>query len=196
MQGRIAMEKTDIRTRFTRKVLRESLVALMEEKPILNITIREICEHAGLSRSTFYAYYKDQYDLLRQIEEETFVEAEKLMQPYMAAVKKTSSREITALLTDFLQFIAGNSNSIQVLLSKNGDSACQKKFFRNSIEFARQFREAAGVKPQNEEADKYGLTFMVSGALALVQEWLENGMDTPAPELAKMLSRLTREALR
>jgi AcrR family transcriptional regulator len=194
------MEKTDIRIRFTRKVLRESLVALMEKKSILDITIREICEHAGLSRSTFYAYYKDQYDLLRQIEAETFVEAEKLMQPYMDAVKKSNGREITALLTDFLQFIAGNSNSIQVLLSKNGDSAFQEKFFRNGIEFARKFRKTfrktAGLKPQSEESDKYGLTFWVCGALALVQEWLKNGMDTPVPELAKMLTKLTREALR
>jgi hypothetical protein len=30
----------------------------------------------------------------------------------------------------------------------------------------------------------------------LVQEWLKNGMNTPAPELARMLARLTREALR
>ena len=32
--------------------------------------------------------------------------------------------------------------------------------------------------------------------LALVQEWLNNSMDTSALELAKTLARLTREALR
>jgi AcrR family transcriptional regulator len=190
------MEKTDIRIRFTRKTLRESLVALMEEKSILNITIKEICEHAGLSRSTFYMYYNDQYDLLRQIEEETFIESEKITLPYMDAERKPDSRELTALLSDFLRFIAGNSNSIQVLLSKNGDSAFQEKFFRNGIEFVRRFREAAGVKSQNGEADKYGSAFWVGGALALVQEWLKDGIDTPAPELAKILARLAREAFR
>ncbi|MDR1467754.1 MAG: TetR/AcrR family transcriptional regulator, partial [Spirochaetaceae bacterium] len=163
------MEKTDIRVRFTRNTLRESLIALMKEKSILNITIKEICEHAGLSRSTFYTYYNDQYDLLRQIEEETLIESEKITQPYLGAERKLNGWDLAAILTDFLQFIAGNSNSIQVLLSKNGDSAFQEKFFRNGIGFVRQFREAAGIKPQNDEADKYGSAFWVSGALALVQ---------------------------
>jgi AcrR family transcriptional regulator len=194
------MEKMDVRIRFTRKILRESLVALMEEKSILNITIKEICDRAGLSRSTFYTYYKDQYDLLRQIENDTFIEARKVMQPYMNLARKPGKVNAAVIFQDLLQYIAGNSNSIQVLLSENGDSAFQKKFFRNGIEFARQFRKTfrktAGLKPQSEESDKYGLTFWVSGALALVQEWLKNGMDTPVPELAKMLTRLTREALR
>jgi AcrR family transcriptional regulator len=62
----------------------------MKEKSVLNITIKEICEHAGLSRSTFYTYYSDQYDLLRQIEEETLVETDKILQPYLNAVRISS----------------------------------------------------------------------------------------------------------
>lgn len=34
----------------------------MKKKSIMDITIKEICALAGLSRSTFYTYYKDQYD--------------------------------------------------------------------------------------------------------------------------------------
>jgi AcrR family transcriptional regulator len=50
----------------------------MKEKSILDITIKEICEVAGLSSSTFYTYYNDQYDLLRQMEEEMLVETDKI----------------------------------------------------------------------------------------------------------------------
>jgi AcrR family transcriptional regulator len=190
------MKKTDIRIQFTRKVLRESLLALMKEKPILNITIREICEHAGLSRSTFYTYYDNQYDLLRQIENETFVESDRILQPHLSVLKKSNSLKSTVILEDMLQFIADNSNSIQVLLSKNGDSAFQRKFFRRSIEQALQFAKATGIKQSGEKMAEYSSVFWAGGMIALVQEWLQNGMDTPASELAKMLTRLMRDTLK
>jgi AcrR family transcriptional regulator len=191
------MEKTDIRVRFTQKTLRDSLVTLMKDKPILDISIRNICERAGVSRSTFYTYYNDQYDLIRQIEMETIAEMEKIIQPYLSAARKSSSQTTVALLLqDILQYIINNNNSIQVLLSENGDSGFQKKFFRNGIESLWKIIEALGVKMPDEQGTKYGFAFLVGGFLALVQEWLKNGMDTPAPELTKILVKLTREVLR
>jgi AcrR family transcriptional regulator len=190
------MKKTNIRIWLTQKILQESLISLMKEKPILDIAVKEICERSGLSRSTFYKYYHDQYDLLRQMEDEAFIETDKIIQPYLNGTKKSDGRITTALLQDILQSIADNSNSIQVLLSKNGDSASQKKFFRGGIETIRQFMEAACMKPQDKRVATYCSVFLIGGILSLVQEWLQNGMDTPAPELAKMLARLTRDTLR
>jgi AcrR family transcriptional regulator len=186
------MEKTDIRVRFTQKVLQESLLALMKEKSILDITIKEICEGAGLSRSTFYMYYKDQYDLLRQIEEQTFNEAEIIVR--LAKMKKKPSvREISVIFENTLQFIADNSNSIQVLLSENGDRSFQKKFFRRGIESSGKFTEIAAVTLRDKKDILYSSVYIVSGVIALIQEWLKNGMDMPVPEMAKLLARLTRE---
>jgi AcrR family transcriptional regulator len=188
-------EKPEIRVQVTRKVLQDSLIRLMETKPILNITNREICESAGISRTTFYHYYKDQYDLLRQIEEQTFIEADKIIQRHTKEARKTGGRGIADILRDILQFIADNSNSIQVLLSENGDSGFQKKFFRNGIEGIRQFTEAIGIKSQNKETAKYSFFFVLGGMLTFVQEWLKNDMDTSVPEMTKMLVRLTQEVL-
>jgi AcrR family transcriptional regulator len=189
------MEKVDFRVQVSRKVLQDSLLALMKEKPILHISIKEICEFAGLSRATFYAYYKDQYDLLHAIEEQTLIEAEAITRKYKMTAGKTGSREITIILQDTLQFVANNSNSIQVLLSENGDSDFQKKFFRKGIEKMSQFRESATAKSPDKEADKYDLVFVIGGMFTLVQEWLKNGMDIPVPKLAKILTKLTRGVL-
>jgi AcrR family transcriptional regulator len=187
---------TNIRVRFTQKTLQDSLVTLMKETSIMNISTRDICETAGISRSTFYTYYDDQYDLLRQMEKETIVEMEKIVQPYISGARKSSSQTITALLQDILRYIINNNNSIQVLLSENGDSAFQKKFFRNGIEYTWHIIEAVGIKAPDEKVAKYAFAFLVGGFLTLVQEWLKSGMDTPAPDLAKMLVKLMREALR
>ncbi|GHV89276.1 TetR family transcriptional regulator [Spirochaetia bacterium] len=188
------MEKTDIRARFTMKVLQDSLLALMKEKSIMDITIKEICALAGLSRSTFYTYCKDQYDLLRQIEEQLLTDAQKMIQQYIRAEKKSGKfivGKAALAFEEILQYIADNGNSMQVLLGENGDSGFQKKYFRIGIEEVRQLAEAVGAK----SADNYCFFYVVGGTLVLVQEWLKNGMDTPVPQIAKMLTRLMRDAL-
>jgi AcrR family transcriptional regulator len=190
------MKKMDIRTKFTQKVLKDSLVDCMKTTPIRDIPIKAICAGAGVSRSTFYSYYSDQYDLLQEIEKQTFIETDKIIQPYLEIAPKSRNRAVINLLQDILQNIADNSNSIQVLLSKNGDGVFQENFFRNGIEVARKITEGVGAKPQEDGATRYGFVFVVAGMLALVQEWLNNGMDTPVPELAKMLAKLTLESLR
>jgi hypothetical protein len=138
-------------------------------------------------------YYNNQYELLRQLEDEAFAETEKIFQK---GKMKSGGRVPAAFLQDILQSIADNGNSIQVLLSENGDSAFQKRFFRKGIEAIRQFTETAGIKVQDKVVARYRSVFLVGGILSLVQEWLQNGMDTPAPELAKMLARFTQDALR
>ena len=60
------------RVRYTRMALRESLLALLQQYPISRITVSRICEQADVNRSTFYLYYQDAFDLLRQIEDELY----------------------------------------------------------------------------------------------------------------------------
>jgi AcrR family transcriptional regulator len=190
------MEKTDIRVQFTRKVLRESLVELMKEKSILNISIREICEKAGLSRSTFYTYYKDQYELLEQMEEETFVELDRVIKKYNPSGALLAARELTALLEDVLRYVAGNYHSIQVFLSENGESGFQRKIAKFLADHIRQFRDTGQSKTiPDEKTLNYCSAFMRDGCVVIIQEWLKNGMDMGISDMAKLLARLVRGVL-
>ena len=56
----------DHRTRVTKILIRKSFMELLKNKPIQNISIKEICDKSGISRGTFYAHYTDIYDLLNQ----------------------------------------------------------------------------------------------------------------------------------
>jgi AcrR family transcriptional regulator len=186
-------KKEGRKVRYTKMVLKESLIELIREKPIAHISIKEICAVADIGRTTFYAHYRDQYDLLQQIQEQTFIEADKVFDRHRSKMKRLDRQEIAAMVQDILQFIIDNSNSIQVLLSENGDRAFQKKFFRKSIERIRQYVKDAEITYSDEKAFEYRFIFVAGGMIALIQEWLKNGMDTPAPDIAKMIARLTIE---
>ena len=44
----------------------KALLSLIEKKPFEYITISEICEKAGVNRSTFYLHYENTRDLLKE----------------------------------------------------------------------------------------------------------------------------------
>ena len=192
-------EKSDIRIRFTKKLIQESLIELMAKKSILNIRVNEICDLAGISRSTFYTYYDDQYDLLKQIEDQTFKAIEHITQNYRKDFRKNgaiSSAAMDEMVQGFINYIAENNDSIQVLLSENGDYLFQKRFFRNNIERLQEYRDVKEKKGLDDETIKCYSLFAVGGLLVVIQDWLKNGMNIPAPKMAKIMAGLMNRIMR
>ncbi len=51
------------------KIIRAVFETMVNEnKPVERITVREICEKTGINRSTFYAHYRDVYDVVEKVE--------------------------------------------------------------------------------------------------------------------------------
>ena len=57
-------DKEDRRTRRTRQLLRDALLALLKAKRYEDISVQDIIERADVARSTFYVHYIDKNDLL------------------------------------------------------------------------------------------------------------------------------------
>src|SRR5262245_35421101 len=64
--------RLDRRVRRTRDLLGSALVQLIQEKAFDAITVQEVLERAGVSRSTFYAHFSDKDDLLLSDADEFF----------------------------------------------------------------------------------------------------------------------------
>lgn len=52
---------------FTKKAIRDSFVKLLNEKPLSQITVRDIVDDCGVNRNTFYYYYQDLPQLMESI---------------------------------------------------------------------------------------------------------------------------------
>lgn len=75
--------KTDARVRYTVHMIQNVFLELLKEKPVAKITVKEICEHAEINRSTFYKHYQDVYDLMEKLENEAVEAFEKLLDSYV-----------------------------------------------------------------------------------------------------------------
>lgn len=112
--------KTDARVRYTKKVLRESLLSLMKSKPIKEITVKEVCEAAELNRATFYKHYRDCYDLLENIENE-------LIEDFAVSLKLVDSFEVTDLVTAIFDMIERNLELCRLLIFEHTDDTIIQK---------------------------------------------------------------------
>ena len=70
---------TDARVRYTKKMIRDSLFDCLKEKPLMNVTVREVCDRAGINRATFYYHYKDCHDVVEQLENEQIEEFRQIL---------------------------------------------------------------------------------------------------------------------
>ena len=66
----MAEKKINQRVMLSKRLIKESLTELLKTKGIHNLSVRLLCETAGINRTTFYKYYGSQYDVLAEMEEE------------------------------------------------------------------------------------------------------------------------------
>jgi len=179
------------KTRYTRMVLRDSLMELMKTKPISSIYIKEICALADISRATFYKHYTDQYDLLKKIEDEAMAFIDNMFKKY--TIHKNNSRETERMVEEILQYIADNNKSIYVLFSENGDINFQKTLF--SSMYQKNYLKSHTDKFTDEATKQYYFLFIAMGTVGIICHWINNGMDKSIQELAKLIIGITSQKI-
>ncbi|MGI6362087.1 MAG: TetR-like C-terminal domain-containing protein [Bacillota bacterium] len=174
--------KEDRKTRYTRMVLRDSLMELMKNKPITKITITELCKKADINRSTFYAHYTDQHDLLRKIEDDTLLW---LKDAIVNVLGKTDKSETIAVMEKICQYFVENSQHLQILMSEQGDVDFQKELF---ILIYEQCGIASSILTYTGlDIDEDYFIFIINGSVGLMHHWLRNGFTKSAKEMAETI---------
>lgn len=183
MEGR----KTDRRVKYTKQVLKQSLLELMAEKPVGKITVTDICDRADVNRGTFYAHYLDAYDLLGQIEDE-------LMAEILSSLEDIRQSSMHEMIENLLLSIERNKALCSVLFTEYGDKA----FLSHIIDLAKEksFAEWKRLMPAAAENDLLRVyTFISNGSVALIQQWLMGQIDDTPRGLSVFMEQVSRQCL-
>lgn len=113
MTRQLTQSTSNLRVRRTRKLLREALVELIEERGFEALTIGELTERAMVSRAAFYRNYQDKYDLVEQI----FAEA---MSALQGAVGELGREHPAEVWVTFFEHIAHYERLYRALLGSRG----------------------------------------------------------------------------
>ena len=186
------MNKNESKYFNTAVKMDEALIELLEKKDFEFITIKEICQKAGVNRSTFYLHYENTRDLLRETTQYIInnfnsyfpVDRKKIKENY-------NKRDLTGLvfitpeyLLPYLTYIKENQKvfktSVKQLGTMNFDD-----YYNNLFKFIFDPVLECFDFPQKER--KYTLKFYLTGITAVVMEWLGNDCKDTMEDISKII---------
>ena len=71
--GRIKRE--DRRTVYTKNVIKDAMLGLLEDQPFEKITVAALCRQAEIVRTTFYLHYDGLTDVLKELADDAILAA-------------------------------------------------------------------------------------------------------------------------
>lgn len=170
----------------TKKAFVDAFCMLYRDKPIEKITVQELTRKAGYNRCTFYQYFKDAYDLLNYIEDET-----------LTCIKEAIDANLDRV--DFSDlFIRSFSNLKEETENYTEMLLCNQ----NGAKFAERAKAAIGPVimghfkiSEHDEKALYLLEYYLAGIISIASRWLRSGRKMPVEELGELIHSLLTEGL-
>ncbi len=186
------MNKNESKYFNTAVKMDKALIELLEKKDFEYITVKEICEKAGVNRSTFYLHYENTSDLLEETTQyitDSFLSYFSFdRQGIVSQLEKCELKELVFVtpeyLSPYLTFIKENrrlfKTSLRHLGTMNFDRVYDKMFRYIFNPVLDRFR----FPEKNRE---YILKFYLVGITAVVMEWLGNDCREEIDDITRII---------
>ncbi|MFF2755628.1 TetR/AcrR family transcriptional regulator [Psychrobacillus sp. NPDC058041] len=188
---------SDLRIIRTKESIRKALVELIEEKGFEAITVKDLTTRAKINRGTFYAHYKDKFDLMTKCEEEIMLEIYTIAKqnlPAVIATLETNSPNLKPfqLAVLLFEYLNENNGFMKAVLGPKGDLSFQTKLkdFMWKTLFGNDsnalIKEDSLLVPA-----QYLASYVASAHIGVIQQWLNSGRKETPQEMARILSTIT-----
>lgn len=176
--------KGNRRILYTKNIIKESLIELLENKEIHEVTVTDICKKADINRGTFYSHYKDAFDLLQSMEDELFDQV-------VVYLTETPAEDYTdILLIKVFELIAENKELCKVLFCKQKDSKILDRILY--IANKANLDKIINTPGFTDSYLNYLLKYAIGGIVAVVQTWLENDLVESPRELLEIINNINK----
>jgi AcrR family transcriptional regulator len=170
---------TDARQLRSRKALTGAMLALLEEMPFDQVTIREITARAGTGYATFFRHYPDKEALLGDVASQEIASLLAMTLPVLAA---TSSAESTRALC---AHVNEHRKLWSALLTGGAAGILREEFIRQARDVVGKVEDGASWLPAD-----LGVIYGTGATVDLLAWWLAQDGEYSSDEIAAILNRL------
>lgn len=173
--------------RRTRKRLQTAMIALLREKPLAKIQIKEIVHRADVSRPTFYNHFDTKEDLLFSHVDDLFEEIQHVVFARVEAHKTVDLQ--TLLISSYRQWLHHSEALQWVMQVDNKDLliALLRTHIENLVQEYEKYVPPVELSMIDRE---YLLSFISGGTYMLLKDWLNNGMQESAEIMGTLTCKL------
>ena len=191
------MNKSESKYFNTALRMDEALIELLEKKDLEYITVKEICERAGVNRSTFYLHYETIIDLVNEAMEminerflSYFPQREKAICGKLDSMEPNDLVFITRdYLIPYLQFIKDNKRVYRAAFRNPKDMRAHLKYGDLKKRLLGPILEKFEVPT---EYHPYYIAYYIEGIIAIIKEWLRHDCMDDVETIADIIEKCVR----
>jgi len=161
-----------------------ALISLLKKKSFEYITVSELCEAAGVNRSTFYLHYETIGDLLEETARYLLTEFSSYYDinsvDFVQNIKTKDEEELKFInakyLTPYLTYVKENKEVFAVALSNKKFLGFEKVYKQM---FEHIFNPILEKFKYPETHRKYVMMYYLNGITAIITGWLDDNCEAP-----------------
>lgn len=178
-------QKQDRRIRRTQKLLKDSLIELMQEKEFKNISVKDITERADLNRGTFYLHYSDTYHLLQDIEEEVLTSFQEMIDCYKHSFQRDT---LLPVLNPVIEYISENEAICKIMFENSASTDFLNRFHSLIHQNGLEIIQAMFPGTHGPITDCF-FEFVTYGLIGMLRQWIDSGQTLPKKQLAELADK-------
>lgn len=191
------MNKSESKYFATAARMDEAFLTLLEKKDFAYITVKEICEAAGVNRSTFYLHYETMADLLSEsvshMNEQFLTYMKKDSQTFVTKLRDCPLDELYLItpeyLTPYLGYIEQHKRLVRTARENAAVLGMDKSYDRMFHHVFTPILDRYGIPQQDR---RYIMAFYIQGLMAIISEWLKNDCADSIAYVVDMIQRCVK----
>lgn len=180
--------KPNQRVALTKQLIYTSFLELLRKKSIHQISIRELCQRAGINRTTFYNHYGSQYDVLAEMADNYLGEIARTIENADMRDRESVHSRVALIL----HFIQDNLELSSLLTNNNIDETFAQRLF--SLPKIGDMLNAALADVRDETAKAATVSFAIYGSYKVLQDWINDPERMPPDQEAELILGLAGRA--
>lgn len=191
------MNKSESKYFNTALRMDEALLALLEEKDLEYITVKEICHRAGVNRSTFYLHYETIADLVNETLEmvnQRFLSYFPQQEEEFLGNVASREREALVLVTGeyllpYLRFIKDNKKVYRAAFRNPSSVQAYARYGELKQRILGPILERFDIPAAHRP---YYIAYYVEGIAAILKEWLRQDCGDEVEMIAGIIQSCVR----
>ena len=179
-----ALNNTDRRVKRTKKALKDALLTLLEKKPVNEISVTELTNLADVNRATFYFYYTDLLDMLRQIQSECYQAFQEITNESTVSINTLEG--FTEYAESFLTFCQEHESLVKFIVKNDTNNQLYKQIQVLMLNHIPNSKDTFGI----DNPARYTTDYVLNAIVGILIDWMEEGMKIPPHDLAEFCAHL------
>ena len=191
------MNKAESKYYNTALLMNQALIELLNKKDYEFITIKEICEKAGVNRSTFYLHYETKEDLLEEciknINKNFLAYFNENSKQFIGKIASCPVQDLILITHDYLfpylTFIKENKVIHQVAVKNKIVMNTMGTFNQLNKHVFKPIFSRLGI---DEKSSKYIIMYYLNGIAGIINEWIINNCKDEIEFIEKIIIECIR----